>query len=319
MATKELVRLRSIKSQIEDKKSFYAYYQLGPFSLGHSATVANSLRRSLLTELAGVAISEVEIQGVTHEYSALRGVRESVLEILVNLKNIVLTSSHKLRKPALGYLRVQGPGVVRANLLVLPSYVQAVDPEQYIATLSYDGSLNIKFFVSSGAGNSINTPFTVQQQHLFVQKRGPKQRANRGSKGEIVEKNNLKIPLDTSFVPVKKVNFRIDVEERLEKPKEFIFLEIWTNGSIHPRQALHDAVKALLILFYPLQQVTHLDKIAYASRRRFKYPFLNSVSKSKIQSSDKRQRGLKRKEETRQSDLKKKRQLVVTKLFKTVV
>lgn len=307
MSTKELVRLRNIKSRIEDKRSFYAHYQLGPFSLGHSTTVANSLRRSLLTKLTGVAISEVELQGVTHEYSALRGVRESVLEILLNLKNIVLTSSHKLRKPALGYLRVRGPGVVRANLLVLPSYVQAVDPEQYIATLSYDGSLNIKFFMSSGAGNSVNTPFTVQQQHRFVNKRRPKQQTkHRTTEFVPTEKNNLKIPLDTNLVPVKKVNFRVKIEERLEKPKEFISLEIWTNGSIHPRQALHDAVKELLILFYPLQRVTHLDKVVYASRRRFKQPLGGSVGSVTMEKRGEKTAGL----------FKKKRQLVVTKLFK---
>lgn len=317
---KELVRLRSIKSRIEDKRNFYAYYKLGPFSLGHSATVANSLRRSLLTELPGVAISEVEIQGVTHEYSALRGVRESVLEILLNLKTIIFASSHKLAKPALGYLRVQGPGVVRADLLVLPSYVQAVDPEQYIATLSYDGSLNIKFVVSSGIGTSVNTPFSVQQQHLFVKKRAPKAPQDKDrvntSKGDILvgEKNNLKIPLDTSFVPVKKVNFRIDVEEMLEKPKEFISLEIWTNGSIHPRQALHDAVKELLVLFYPLQRVTHLDKVVYASHRRLrrlKQPLQEGVK------GKKKARTITNKEKT-DNLLKKKRQLAVTKLFKRV-
>ena len=81
---------------------------------------------------------------MTHEYSVLPGIRESVLEILLNLKQVVFTSNHKITRPVYGYLKSYGPGIVKAKSFQLPSYIQCVDPEQYIATLSYDGFLNLK-------------------------------------------------------------------------------------------------------------------------------------------------------------------------------
>lgn len=291
----ELVSLRCITSRIEEKKTFYACYQLGPFSIGHSLTVANTLRRSLLTELTGLAIIEVEFQGVMHEYSVLPGIRESILEILLNLKQIVFTSKNRIQRPVYGYLKTYGPGIVKAKSFKLPAYIQCVDPEQYIATLSYDGFLSLKFVLIQGTRYSSNYPQTVQKaalnqnslnnyttrsyiqnQNFFVvnENKTKFQRVSHYQKKEIdqkekfenkqsrdLEKNNIIITLDTVFVPIKKVNFSIEIDEKLHKPKEFILFEIWTNGSIHPRQALHDAAKQLLLTFYPIQKAISLNRL----------------------------------------------------------
>nr|YP_009629497.1 alpha subunit of RNA polymerase [Coelastrella saipanensis]AVV61607.1 alpha subunit of RNA polymerase [Coelastrella saipanensis] len=129
-------------------RNFYGCFTLGPFKNSQSLTVANALRRTLLSEIRGVAITHLEIDGAIHEYSTLKGVRESILDILLNFKHIVLKNTAPFQKPLLGYLNVRGPGIVRAVDLKLPSIVQCVDPDQYIATLSEDGKLILKFTIS---------------------------------------------------------------------------------------------------------------------------------------------------------------------------
>jgi DNA-directed RNA polymerase alpha subunit len=138
------------ESKIENNRSFYGCFSLGPFEPSQSITIANSLRRTLLSELYGLAIVSVEIDGATHEYSSLSGVRDSVLDILLNFKEIVLKKTIKNFKPQIGYLRARGPGVVRAGDLRLPAFIQCVDPDQYIATLADNGFLNVKFIIQYG-------------------------------------------------------------------------------------------------------------------------------------------------------------------------
>lgn len=133
---------------LENPRNFYGCFTLGPFKNSQSLTVANALRRTLLSELRGIAITHLEIDGAIHEYTTLVGVRESVLDILLNFKHIVLKSTSLFKKPLFGYLNVRGPGIVRAADLKLPSIVQCVDPDQYIATLSENGKLVLKFTIS---------------------------------------------------------------------------------------------------------------------------------------------------------------------------
>jgi DNA-directed RNA polymerase alpha subunit len=138
------------ESRIENNRSFYGCFYLGPFEPSQSLTLANTLRRTLLSEIYGLAIVSVEIEGAAHEYSSLPGVRESVLDILLNLKEIVLKKTVKNFTPQIGYLRARGPGVVSAAHLKLPPFIQSVDPDQYIANLSHNGFLNMKFIIQYG-------------------------------------------------------------------------------------------------------------------------------------------------------------------------
>lgn len=138
------------ESRIETNRSFYSSFVIGPFNPSESITVATALRRTLLSELSGVAIVSVQIEGAAHEYSNLPGIRDSVLDILLNLREVVLKKSIKIIRPQIGYLRARGPGVVVAGDLVLPPFIQCVDPKQHIATLAEDGVLNMKFIISEG-------------------------------------------------------------------------------------------------------------------------------------------------------------------------
>ena len=169
------------ESRIENNKSFYGCFYLGSFDTGQSITVANALRRSLLSDCTGLAIISVKIENVQHEYSTLPGVRDSVLDILLNFKEIVLkkiknpwggSNGYKKKsissvyekvgstffKPVIGYLKVKGPGIIRAKDLRLPPFVQCVDPNQYIATLADDGYINAKFVIMEGKSYYIGKP-----------------------------------------------------------------------------------------------------------------------------------------------------------------
>lgn len=146
------------ESIMETKQSFYGKFYIGPLSVGQGLTLANALRRTLLSELVGLAITSVSIEGVTHEYSTINGVRESVLDILLNLKQIILKSKQSLNRPQTAYIYAQGPGVLRAGDLILPPTIQCVDPEQYIATLSSDGFLKMKLVIRQGKNYLVQTP-----------------------------------------------------------------------------------------------------------------------------------------------------------------
>jgi DNA-directed RNA polymerase alpha subunit len=167
------------ESKIENNRSFYGCFNLGPFEPSQSITIANALRRTLLSELYGLSIVSVEIEGATHEYSNLNGIKDSVLDILLNLKEIIFKKNSNYQtlnlksdcleeiagdfvkninslgheqgiKSQIGYLKARGPGIVRASNLRLPPFIQCVDPDQYIATLAEDGFLNIKFIIQYG-------------------------------------------------------------------------------------------------------------------------------------------------------------------------
>jgi DNA-directed RNA polymerase subunit alpha len=110
---------------------------------GQGITIGNQLRRVLLGDLGGIAISAVRIAGVTHEFSTIPGVREDILEILLNLKGIVV--KNKTQDIEFGRLKVQGPSVITADLIQLPSNLEIVNPNHYIATISTSNILEIEF------------------------------------------------------------------------------------------------------------------------------------------------------------------------------
>jgi len=264
---------------------------LGPFHSGQSLTVANALRRTLLSELKGLAITSAEIQGAVHEYSILPGVRESVLDILLNLKEIVLKaskdSSVNFKKTQVAFIQVRGPGVVRAKDIKLPIGLQCVDPEQYIATLGEDGVLNIQLKIQQGKNYTIQKPSTFLRptnwkelhlrQLLFRKLSEMKQNSNS------THSASKPLSIDAVFMPITKVNYTIQVEDNLsialektfqnansfdvqkqqaattpksirEKTNHIIVLDIWTNGSIHPREALYLASNKLLKLFATIEK-----------------------------------------------------------------
>ena len=144
--------LSCLESRLEEGGLLYGRFLLGPFRIGQGITVATALRRTLLSELQGIAITAVEIDGATHQYSSIVGVQESALDITLNLKQVVLAGRGTNELPAIGYINVLGPKEVCGKDLRLPSGISCINKNQHIATISSNGALSMKFLISSGKG-----------------------------------------------------------------------------------------------------------------------------------------------------------------------
>ncbi|MCT7978329.1 DNA-directed RNA polymerase subunit alpha [Laspinema olomoucense] len=224
-------QIECVESNTERDQSQYGKFLLEPLERGQGTTVGNALRRVLLSNLEGTAVSAVRIAGVNHEFATIEGVREDVLEILLNMKEVVLKSYSP--QPQIGRLMVQGPATVTAGRFDLPSEVESIDPNQYIATVAEGSTLEMEFRVEKGKGY----------------------RAVDRSRDENTALDFLLI--DAVFMPVRKVNYSVEdarVGGSLEKDR--LIMEIWTNGSISPQEALSQSASILVDLFSPLKDIT---------------------------------------------------------------
>lgn len=222
---------------IESDRSQYGKFVIEPLERGQGTTVGNALRRVLLSNLEGTAVTAVRIAGVNHEFATIPGVREDVLEILLNMKEIVLRSHSS--QPQIGRLLVQGPAEAKAEHFDVPSEVETINPNQHIATLSEGATLEMEFRIERGVGYR---PVEKSQED--------------GSALDFLQ-------IDAVFMPVRKVNYIVE-DARLggTLEKERLIWEIWTNGSLPPQEALSEAAKVLVDLFSPLKDITleSLDK-----------------------------------------------------------
>jgi len=200
----------------------HAKIVLEPLERGFGYTLGNALRRILLSSMPGCAVTEVRIDGVLHEYSAIEGVQEDVIEILLNLKAMALVM-HGTRAETTLKLSKKGPGKVTASDVQLEHDVEVVDPNHHIATLTKDASLNMELKISRGRGY---VPATSRP-------------AETGRAIGVM-------PLDASFSPVRRVAYTVEnarVEQRTDLDK--LVLDIETNGAIDPGEAVRRAANIL--------------------------------------------------------------------------
>lgn len=227
-----LYQTECVETREDASGVLYGKFVLGPLDRGQGTTVGNALRRVLLSNLEGVAVTAVRIAGVSHEFSTITGVREDVMDILLNMKELVMRSNSP-DSQLMGRLSVQGPGIVTAGQLELPSQVDVVNPDHYIANLADGATLEMEFLIERGCGY----------------------RAVDYGSDDNVAIDFLQI--DSVFMPVRKVNYLVEdarVGESLEQDR--LILEIWTNGSTTPQESLSQAAQVLVQLFVPLQDVT---------------------------------------------------------------
>lgn len=234
--------LSCVESRISDHGQIYSRFHLGTFFRGQALTIANALRRTLLSELPGLVITSVEIQGITHEFATLPGVQESVLDILLNLKKLIFINSlsnfNLINEQYLVnsiFLKIYGPTQVTAADLKLPPHLTCVNTKSHIANISVTGELALHLEVR-----------LLNPKSSFVEKQNRAEQ--KFAKSKI-------FCLDTIPTPVQKVNFFVD-ELDSKKGSEYISLEIWTDGSLHPTQALDFALKKLTKLFFNFAEVS---------------------------------------------------------------
>ena len=222
-----------VESSTDKDRSQYGKFIIEPLARGQGTTVGNALRRVLLSNLEGTAITSVRIAGVNHEFATIKGVREDVLEILLNMKEVVLKSHSN--QPQIGRLRVEGPATVTADRFDIPSEVELIDRSQYIATLSPGATLEMEFRIEKGTGY----------------------RAVDRTRDDVTALDFLQI--DAIFMPVRKVNYTVEdarIGGSLEQDR--LMMEVWTNGSYTPQDALSHAASILMGLFEPLKDITNM-------------------------------------------------------------
>jgi DNA-directed RNA polymerase subunit alpha len=217
------ISIKCLKSEKIQSGACHGQFVLNSLRPGQGITIGNQLRRVLLGDLGGVAISAVRIAGITHEFSTIPGVREDILEILLNLKGIVLKS--KTKDTQYGRLKVQGPSVITADLIQMPSDLEIINHNHYIATISTSNILEIEFKFEYGTGYKLANQVFSDEDENYLQ-------------------------LDTIFMPVQKVDFKIEnVYDTANNISERLLLDIWTNGSISPNEALEYAAQIIIDLF----------------------------------------------------------------------
>ncbi|MDR0351033.1 MAG: DNA-directed RNA polymerase subunit alpha [Puniceicoccales bacterium] len=195
----------------------YSMYVAEPFESGYGHSIGNSLRRILLSSIEGTAISSIRIDGVRHEYQSIPGVVEDVIDIVLNLKKVLLKST--TTNPAPLYINVDKEGPVLASDIVCPPEVVVINLDQIICTINDKRKLHMNIEVKTGRGYSIADDNKKQDQDIGI------------------------IPIDSLFSPVKLAKYSVE-DTRVGHMTDFdkLVLEIWTDGRISPDEALKDSV-----------------------------------------------------------------------------
>ncbi len=220
----------------EDEK--YGKFTVEPLERGYGITLGNSLRRIMLSSLPGVAVQSIKIDGISHEFSTVPGVKEDVTEMILNIKGLVA----KLHSegPKVVYIEAVGPGEVTAGDIKADSDVEILNPELHIATLGKDGRLFMSITLGKGRG------------YVLADK-------NKQNIGGIIGE----IPIDSIYTPVLKVNYSVE-DMRVGQITDFdrLTLEVWTNGTITAKSAVSLGAKIMsdhLSLFINLSETAEED------------------------------------------------------------
>ena len=215
--------IKCLKSEKTESGMIFGQFIINSLNPGQGITIGNMLRRVLLGDLGGISITAIRIAGVRDEFSILVGVREDILEILLNLKGIVLQGN--IDEPQFGRLKMQGPSIITAKAIQLPSNLKIINPNHYIATISTTNTVEIEFKIEYGKGYQLADQTFSDNLDEFFQ-------------------------TDAIFMPIQKVNFKVDqVYENSKKVSECLILDIWTNGSLLPEEAISQASKIIINLF----------------------------------------------------------------------
>ena len=215
--------IKCLKIEKTEAGVLYSQFLIKTLRTGQGITIGNLFRRVLLGDLSGTTITAVRIAGITHEFSVIEGIREDVLELLLNLKGVVFKG--KLSKVKFGKLKIQEPTVITANHIELPEELEIINPNHYIATTSTSDSLEIELKFETGIGYSLTSQIFDTQEEDFLE-------------------------IDAIFMPVQKVDFKIEnISDSQNKIYENLILDIWTNGSITPEEAVYEASQIIINLF----------------------------------------------------------------------
>jgi len=215
----------------EKEKENWGKYTISPLPAGFGHTIGNSLRRTLLSALPGAAVIQMKIAGATHVFTTLKGVKEDLVEVMLNMRQIRFV--YQKEKPVMLKLEKTGPGTVKAGDIKKQPNVKVVNPDLVLAHLT-------------GKKTKFRAQLTVARGVGYV----PAEEHKSNKLGVIA--------LDAVFTPVKKVNYQVEPVRKGKKTNfDKLTLEIWTDGSLKPKQAMRDSAK---ILTFTLEQIINPKK-----------------------------------------------------------
>ncbi len=245
--------------EVLEESESYGKYVFAPLERGFGITVGNSMRRVLLSSIRGQAIYAVKIEGVLHEFSTIKGVIEDVPLIVLNLKRIRLKFDDGAPEEAIIRLKIQGPKEVRASDLDLPEFVSVMNPDHLICTITTDTVLEMEIRANRGRGFVPSEDLRVDLPEGFIL-------------------------MDAIYSPVQKVNYTVEnmrVGSRTDYEK--LILEIWTDGSITPFNAIKESSKILLDHCEKISQPVEKEEseeegIRFEERERIRNFILNDIA-----------------------------------------
>ncbi|MEM8737657.1 MAG: DNA-directed RNA polymerase subunit alpha [Planctomycetota bacterium] len=233
----------------ETASETYGKFSVEPFERGFGTTVGNSLRRILLSSLEGAAVTAVKIKGAPHEFTSLEGVQEDVTDIILSVKNMVVSSESD--GPKTMRLQAEGPGEVTCDLIEADTSITIHNPDQVLATLTKQVDFDMEFTVEKGRGY---VPASDQYD------------ANEDQEVDL-------IPVDATYSPVTRVRYKVE-DTRVGQKTNYdkLTLEVWTNGTISPEMAVVEAAKILrkhlnpFVQYFELGQEVASESAAAAAR-----------------------------------------------------
>ena len=233
------LKIKNVDTTTSSDGSQYGRFVIEPLNKGFGTTIGNSLRRVLLSSLEGTAVTSARIEGITHEYTAIPGVLEDVIDVMLNLKGLVVKTDSK--EPQHLRIDIDKPGPVLASDIQLPAGVKVVNPDWLLCTIADGGSFHADVIIESGKGYISND-------------------VPRDSKsGALVDM----LPVDATFMPIKRVSYNVEplrVGNSLDFDK--LTLEIWSNGSIDVNNALSQAATLLIEHFMQIASLTGQPSIS---------------------------------------------------------
>lgn len=213
-------------------------FTIGPLRSGQSFTIGTVLRRALLSDLEGVAIAGLRIEGVNHEFARLPGIKEDVIDILLNVKQIGLCGV--LKEPyLLAKLMYTGPGFITAKDVELPDGISLLEPNQYIASVSDNKTVKMEFLIKRGRGYELGPVVAPYELGPLV--------SGASETGELSEF----LATGAVYMPVKAVTFSVEPivgvywDNVTSEESERLLLEVSTNGSITPAEAINAAIDTI--------------------------------------------------------------------------
>jgi DNA-directed RNA polymerase subunit alpha len=255
------------KPRVIKEEEFSGIFEIDGLYPGYGHTLGNSLRRIILSSLPGAAITQVKIDGIQHEFSAISGVKEDVITMLLNLKRIRLEMHSDT--PLTLRLKVTGPKIVTAADITAPSQISILNPQQKIAEITDKSTLNIEFTIEHGLGY---VPREVHQ----------KDKVDIGT-----------IALDAVFTPIRRVNYEVEnmrVGDRTDYNRLRVFIE--TDGTLSPREALENSIEIMIhqlkaiIGFQDASSAVSSDALQVQKALEESKPLDSDVLKTRIETLD---------------------------------